>query len=192
MGSQTKYHPIRVSIALGAIGGFVAGLVMVPLLMLTSITAGLSPSAIPFVLGLAIGADPDSAFIIGLILFLILSIVIGIAFGAITTGVKRLRITGIKKGIVEGIIAGIIAFAVLFVPLSLIVIPATINAIIQHMGLGITSQQTIAILSQALPIILGIGFVGWIIFGVVMGAVSTVLLSRFSIRKGGTSNVGGT
>jgi hypothetical protein len=178
-----RTYPIGKSIAWGAIGGFVAGLVMVPLLMLTAFMAGLSANAVPFVLGLSIGADPDSAFIIGLILFLILSIIIGIVFGAITAGIKRLRITGYRKGIVEGIIGGIIAFVVLFVPLSIVVIPDTINTIIQH---------TIAILSQALPIILGIGFVGWIIFGAVMGAVSTVLLSKFSIRKGGTSNAGGS
>jgi hypothetical protein len=96
-----RTYPIGKSIAWGALGGFVAGLVMVPLLMLTAFLAGLSANAVPFVLGLSIGADPDSAFIIGLILFLILSIIIGIVFGAITAGIKRLRITGYRKGIVE-------------------------------------------------------------------------------------------
>jgi hypothetical protein len=105
-------------------------------------------------------ADPDFAFIAGLGLFLILSVIIGMLFGAITASAGRLRIWSFRKGVTEGIIAGIIAFAVIFVPLAVVAIPATISVTVEDMGLGLTPQQVVATLSQSLPIILGMGFVG--------------------------------
>lgn len=110
-------------------------------------------------------ADPDFAFIAGLGLLLILSVIIGMVFGAITASAGRLRIWSFRKGVTEGIIAGMIAFAVIFVPLAVVAIPATVSATVEDMGLGLTPQQVIATLSQSLPIILGMGFVGWVIFG---------------------------
>ena len=71
------------SILFGIIGGLVAGIAMAPLLMLTGILAGMSEKAIPFALGLTFGIDPDYAFLFGLIIYIIISILIGIKFAII-------------------------------------------------------------------------------------------------------------
>jgi hypothetical protein len=104
------------SIGFGAIGGFVAGLVMVPFLMITAILAGMPPDTMPIAMGLMFGtsATKESAMIVGFGMHMLTSILIGIIFGAVTSLVRKLMITGFRKGIIEGLITGMIAFVVLF------------------------------------------------------------------------------
>ena len=94
-----------------AIGGFVAGLVMAPFIMITVILAGKPPDTMFIAMGLIF--DPsfskDAATMVGFVMHMLTSILIGIIFGAIISLVKKFWITGFGKGIIEGLITGIIA-----------------------------------------------------------------------------------
>src|SRR5215207_6974947 len=106
----STYSIIGKSIAFGAIGGFVAGLVMAPFLMITAILAGMPPDTMPIAMGLMFGAFPrDIAMMVGFGMHMLTSILIGVIFGAVTALIKKLWITGFKKGIIEGIIVGMLA-----------------------------------------------------------------------------------
>jgi hypothetical protein len=61
---QSNYA-FATSIAFGAIGGLVAGLVMAPFLMLTGIIAGMLANTIPIAIGLAFVTDMNNAAIVG-------------------------------------------------------------------------------------------------------------------------------
>lgn len=87
----------------------------------------------------------------------------------------QLRINSVKKGVIAGIITGIIVFAVLFVPLSTIVIPSVIIGIIREMNIGITNQQAIVNIQQSLPMILGAGAIGYVIYGLILGVIVAIL-----------------
>jgi hypothetical protein len=56
------------SIVFGAIGGFVAGLVMAPFIMMTAILAGMPPDTMLIAMGLMFGSSSpkDIAMIVGL------------------------------------------------------------------------------------------------------------------------------
>jgi hypothetical protein len=162
----------------GIIGGLVAGIAMAPLLMLTGILAGMSEKAIPFALGLTFGIDPDYAFLFGLIIYIIISILIGIIFAIITYKIKRFRITSFKKGIGEGIIAGVIVFIIIFLPISIIVIPSVLIDTIIEINLGIPPQQAMVTLQEAIPMIIGGGLFGNLVFGAVLGVITSGLILK--------------
>ena len=162
----------------GIIGGLVAGFAMAPLLMLTGILAGMSEKAIPFTLGLAFGMDQDYAFLARLIMYFIISILIGIIFLIITYKIKRFRIISFKKGIGEGVIVGIIIFVIIFLPISIFVIPAVLIDTILEINLGITSQQTMVTIQQAMPMIIGGGILGNLVFGAVLGATQQEIVGQ--------------
>ena len=54
--TPTPRNSFRVGAAYGAIGGFVAGVFMVPMLVLTAVIIGLPPSTFPTAFGLSFGA----------------------------------------------------------------------------------------------------------------------------------------
>ncbi len=144
--------------------------------MLTGVLAGFSKKAILFVLGMTFGTDPDDAIMMGAVAHILLSIIIGVIFGLVTHKIKRLRITSIRKGIIEGFVTGIIVLTATFIPLNLIVIPSVIVGIINEINLGITEQQAYANLQQAMPMILGGGAIGYVIYGIILGAIITLMI----------------
>lgn len=62
-------------ILFGAIGGFVAGLVMLPFLMLTAILAGMPANTMPVAMGLSFGSMMNNAMAVGVSLHFITSII---------------------------------------------------------------------------------------------------------------------
>jgi hypothetical protein len=164
------------SIAYGAIGGFIAGIAIIPLIMLTGFLSGFSESAILFALGMAFGSDPENAITIGASAHILISILIGVAFGLLTYKIKKLSITSIKKSVTEGIGTGIIVFIVMFTPLSLVVIPSVIVGIVKETNLGITEQQIAVNFQQSIPMVLGTGAIGYTIYGMILGVIVAILL----------------
>ena len=119
-------YSFAASIAIGAISGLAAGLVMAPFLMLTGLIAGMPANTMPIAIGLAFVTSMDNAAMVGFGMHLITSILIGIIFGVVIAKVNKLRITGFTKGTIEGLITGMIAFVVLFIPISRAMIPPRI------------------------------------------------------------------
>lgn len=170
-------YPVGKSIAFGAIGGFVAGLVMAPFLMITAMMAGMPADTMPTAMGLAFGASKDNAMMVGFGMHMLTSVLIGTIFGGITS-IKKLRITGFAKGIAEGIIAGMIAFAVIFIPFSMMMMPPVLVGMVNQMNPAMSEPQIMGMLQQNMPLMFGMGIVEHLAYGVVLGAVVSALVIK--------------
>jgi hypothetical protein len=173
------------SIVFGAIGGFVAGLVMAPFIMITAILAGMSPDTMLIAMGLMFGfsSSKDIAMMVGFGMHILTSILIGMIFGVVTSLVKKFWITGFGKGIIEGLITGMIAFVVLFIPISMGVMPPILMKMAMQMNPTMTQEQTMGMMQQNMPMMIGIGILEHLVYGAVLGAVTTALILRTGIRR---------
>lgn len=176
----SQNYTIGKGIGFGAIGGVVAGLVMAPFLMLTAMIVGMPADTMPVAMGTAFGATTQNeAMMLGFGMHMLTSVLIGVIFGAIVAAVPKLRITSFGKGIGEGVIAGMIAFAVLFIPLSMFVMPPVLVQMMMATDPSITSeQQAMGMLEQGMPVMFGMGIVEHLVFGAVLGAVTSALVLR--------------
>jgi hypothetical protein len=181
---QSSNRSVGKSIAFGAIGGFVGGLVMIPFMMLTAIMAGMPANTVPVAMGLAfVGPNQNDAMTSGLGMHLLTSALIGVIFGAITSFVGKLRITSFGKGIVEGLITGMIAFVVLFVPITMMVMPPVLVEMMMQMNPSMTLQQAMGMLQQGMPMMMGIGVLEHLAYGAVLGAITSALVLKLRARK---------
>lgn len=180
---QSSNRSVGKSIVFGAIGGFVGGLVMIPFMMLTAIMAGMPANTMPVAMGLAFGANQNDAMTSGLGMHLLTSALIGVIFGAITSLVGKLRITSFGKGIAEGLITGMIAFVVLFVPISMVVMPPVLVEMMMQMNPSMTLQQAMGMLQQGMPMMMGIGVLEHLVYGAVLGAITSALVLKLGARK---------
>jgi hypothetical protein len=174
------------TIAFGAIGGFVSAVVMAPLLMITAIIAGMPSSVIPIAIRIMFGASTgENALMLGFGVHLAAGTIIGIIFGAITGHLKKLSITGYGKGIAEGIIAGIISFVALFLPVSMAAMPPVLINIMLQMNPGLSQQQLMVMMQQAAPALMGMSILSHLIYGVVLGGITSVLVLRRTAGRRG-------
>lgn len=180
---QSSNRSVGKSVVFGAIGGFVGGLIMIPFMMLTAIMAGMPANTMPVAMGLAFGANQNDAMTSGLGMHLLTSALIGVIFGAITSLVGKLRITSFGKGIAEGLITGMIAFVVLFVPISMMVMPPVLVEMMMQMNPSVTLQQAMGMLQQGMPMMMGIGVLEHLVYGAVLGAITSALVLKLGARK---------
>ncbi len=180
---QSSNRYVGKSIAFGVIGGFVGGLVMIPLMMLTAIMAGMPEDTMPVAMGLAFGASQNEAMTSGLGMHLLTSSLIGVIFGATTSRVSKLRITSFGKGVSEGVITGMIAFVVLFIPISMMVMPPVLIEMMIQMNPSMTQQQAMEMLQQGMPMMMGVGVLEHLIYGAVLGAITSALVLKRGARE---------
>jgi hypothetical protein len=175
------------SIVFGAIGGFVAGLVMAPFIMITAILAGMSPDTMLIAMGLMFGfsSSKDIAMMVGFGMHILTSILIGMIFGVVTSLVKKFWITGFGKVIIEGLITGMIAFIVLFIPISMGVMPPILMKMAMQMNPTMTEQQIMGMMQQNMPMMIGMGILEHLVYGAVLGAVTTSLILKTGMRRRG-------
>jgi hypothetical protein len=175
------------SIAFGAIGGFVAGLVMAPFIMITAILAGMPPDTMLIAMGLMFGpsSSKDIAMMVGFGMHILTSILIGMIFGVVTSLVKKFWITGFGKVIIEGLITGMIAFIVLFIPISMGVMPPILMKMAMQMNPTMTEQQIMGMMQQNMPMMMGMGILEHLVYGAVLGAVTTALILKTGMRRRG-------
>jgi hypothetical protein len=180
---QSSNRSFGKSILFGAIGGFVGGLVMIPFMMLTAMMAGMPANTVVVAMGLTFGANQNDAMMTGLGMHLLTSTLIGIIFGAITALVGKLRITGFRKGIAEGLITGMIAFVVLFIPISMAVMPPVLINMMIQMNPTVSQQQAMGMLQQGMPMMIGIGVLEHLVYGAVLGAITSALVLKMGARN---------
>jgi hypothetical protein len=180
---QSSNQYIGKSILFGAIGGFVGGLIMIPFMMITAMMAGMPANTMPVAMGIVFGANQNGAMTVGLGMHMLTSALIGVVFGAVTSSVSKLRITGFGKGIAEGLITGMIAFAVLFVPISMVVMPPVLIEMMTQMNPTMTQQQAMGMLQQGMPMMMGIGVLEHLVYGAVLGAITSALVQKLGARK---------
>ncbi len=116
-----------------------------------------------FVVGaMAMGMPPAIASIGGWVLHFVVSVSVGVAFGAVSVNVGVLRPTSASKTVAVGAGAGIVAYVVLFVPITMTMLPPFLMQVM---------RMTPAQVGSLAPILLGAGFVVHVIFGVLLGGV---------------------
>ena len=170
-------------IMFGAIGGIIAGLVMAPFLMLTALLVGMPADTMPTAMGLAFGANSNGAMMTGFGLHILTSIIIGVIFGAIVANVSKLRISGFTKGVVEGLIAGMVAFIVLFIPVSMSMMPPVLMELAMQMNPMMNQQQIMGMLQQNMPTMIGIGILEHLVYGAVLGGITTALIVKVNPKR---------
>jgi hypothetical protein len=134
-------------------------------------------------MGLTFGANQNDAMTSGVGMHILTSALIGVIFGAITALVGKLRITGFRKGIVEGLVTGMIAFAVLFIPISMVVMPPVLIKMMMQMNPSVTQQQAMGMLQQGMPMMMGIGVLEHLVYGAVLGAITSALVLKLGASR---------
>jgi hypothetical protein len=155
--------------------------------MITAILAGMSPDTMLIAMGLMFGfsSSKDIAMMVGFGMHILTSILIGMIFGVVTSLVKKFWITGFGKVIIEGLITGMIAFIVLFIPISMGVMPPILMKMAMQMNPTMTEQQIMGMMQQNMPMMIGMGILEHLVYGAVLGAVTTSLILKTGMRRRG-------
>jgi len=172
-----KMYSRKKAIGAGAIGGIVAGIVMLAPMMGMMSMMNLPHDLFPKLIGLSIGQTMESASSFGTVLHFLPSIVVGVIFGAVVSS-SRLSITSFKKGIPLGIAAGIISFIVLFLPFMMTVLPPIMMQLMQMMNPEAPQEMVMTQLQGMQPMMLAGALISHIIYGAVLGLVSTAIIRK--------------
>lgn len=172
-----KIYSIKKSIGAGAAGGIVAGIVMLVPMMLMMSMMNLPSDLFPKLLGLTMGLSPDSAVMAGTGLHFVASIAIGLVFGAVVSS-SKLSISSFKKGIGLGIITGAISFVILFLPMMMAVLPSSMMNLMVMMNPGAPKEMIMSQLQSMQPLILSGSFISHLIYGAVLGTITSLILIR--------------
>ncbi len=174
-----KIYSTKKSIGAGAAGGIVAGIVMLVPMMLMMSMMNLPSDLFPKLLGLTMGLPPDSAAMAGTGLHLVASIAIGLVFGAVASS-SKLSISSFKKGIGLGIITGAISFVVLFLPMMMAVLLSSMMNLMVMMNPGAPKEMIMSQLQSMQPMILSGSFISHLIYGAVLGTITSLILRKIT------------
>jgi len=172
-----KSYSTKRGIGAGAIGGLAAGIVMLIPMMLMMPMMGLPSDLFPTLIGMSMGQTQESTAMTGIVLHFVPSIIIGIIFGAVIS-FSKLSITSFKKGIPLGIAAGIISFAVLFLPMMMTVLPPIMLQLMQMMNPGAPQEMIMQQLQSMQPMILGGALFSHVVYGIILGAVTSAIVKK--------------
>ena len=150
-------------------------------LFLTTSMMGLPLDDLSIARGMAISNINDNYYLnltLGIVMHLLTGAIAGVTFVIIVSTVKKFAIINFKRGITEGVIYSIIIFIVLFIPTTLgMVLPNLFDIMNQSNPTqsNLEDRQTV---EQNLIPIYGFGFIAHIIFGIILGFVTSLLLFR--------------
>ena len=174
---MSKNYSAKKGIGAGVIAGIIAGVVMLVPMMAMMSMMNLPNDLFPMLIGMTMGQTQDSAVMTGIGLHFVPSIIVGVIFGAVVSS-SKLSITSFKKGIPLGIGAGVISFVVLFFPMAMEVFPSIIMHLMQMMNPEAPQEMIIQQLQDMQPMILAGSFISHIIYGTVLGVVSSAILRK--------------
>lgn len=177
-----KPYSIKHGMASASIGGFVAGIVMIIPMMGMMSMMNLPSDLFSTAIGMTIGKSQESATMAGMMLHFVPSILIGGIFGAIISS-SRLTITSFKKGILLGIVAGIVSFVVIFLPMMVMVLPTVMMQLMQMMNPGASQDMIMNQLQMMQPVFLGGSLFAHVVYGVILGFTTTIILKRTSKKN---------
>lgn len=167
----TKKISMINSVKIGAIGGAVGALMMLPYMIGVNLETG-SPNIFNFqiVNAILLVNNVIVATYIGMVLHFIAGILIGIIFGVLIN--KKILPKNIGAGICWGIVAGAISFAALFLPTMYYLPKAMI--LMMHLEVPSMSQQVIVQnVQSSTAMIINSSMLDHVLFGAVMGAIVT-------------------
>ena len=201
---ESTHYPATKAVGFGAIGGVIGGVVMYAVMSGVMLTIGMGANCFAVIAGMITGQTYANSLTVGLGLHFLTSIIIGAIFGvAISTG-RHLRIRGYGKGIALGVTTGIVAFVVLFLPIMLTVMPPKIMDLMKMMNSQMTENSGGATtmkeksgtssqmnsdkmmmeeLTKMQSMIMVGSLASHIVYGIVLGVVTTVLILRDQRRN---------
>jgi len=177
---MTNQKAVKI-VLFGALGGIIASIAMYPFLFLTTSMMGLPLDDLSIARGMAISNINDNYYLnltLGIVMHLLTGAIAGVTFAIIVSTVKKFAIINFKKGITEGVIYSMIIFIVLFIPTTLgMVLPNLFDIMNQSNPTqsNLEDRQTV---EQNLIPIYGFGFIAHIIFGIILGFVTSLLVIR--------------
>ena len=177
---MTNQKAIKI-VLIGALGGIISSIAMYPFLFLTTSMMGLPLDDLSIARGMAISNINDNYYLnltLGIVMHLLTGAIAGVTFAIIVSTVKKFAIINFKKGITEGVIYSMIIFIVLFIPTTLgMVLPNLFDIMNQSNPTqsNLEDRQTV---EQNLIPMYGFGFIAHIIFGIILGFVTSLLLFR--------------
>ncbi|GKS60607.1 hypothetical protein YTPLAS21_00650 [Candidatus Nitrosocosmicus sp.] len=177
---MTKRKKVK-TLLYGTIGGIIASIAMYPFLFLTTSMMGLPLDDLSIARGMAISNINDNYYLnltLGIFMHLFTGAIAGVIFAIIVSTIKKFVITDLKRGIMEGLIYSVIIFIVLFVPTTVgMVIPNLFDIMNQSNPIQNSSEDRQTIEQNLIPIY-GFGFIAHIVFGSVLGIVTSLLVIR--------------
>ena len=169
------------TLLLGALGGIIASIVMYPFLFLTTSMMGIPLDDLSIARGMAISNINDNYYLnltLGIGMHLLTGVIAGAIFTIIVSTVKKFKIINFKRGIMEGIVYSIIIFIVLYIPTTMSMVYPNLIDIMNQSSPAQSSLKDQKTVEQNLVPIYGFGFIAHIVFGVMLGLVTTLLIFR--------------
>ena len=177
---MTNQKAVKI-VLFGALGGIIASIAMYPFLFLTTSMMGLPLDDLSIARGMAISNINDNYYLnltLGIVMHLLTGAIAGAIFSIIVSSVKKLEIINFKRGITEGVIYSIIIFIVLFIPTTLDMVLPNLFDIMNQSNPTQSNLEDRQTVEQNLIPIYGFGFIAHIIFGIILGFVTSLLLFR--------------
>jgi hypothetical protein len=175
------------TLVLGALGGVIASIVMYPFLFLTTSMMGIPLDDLSIARGMAISNINDNYYLnltLGIGMHLVTGAIAGAIFTIIISMMKKFRIISYKRGIIEGIVYSVIIFIVLYIPTTVSMVYPNLVDIMSQSNPAQSSSKDQKTVEQNLIPIYRFGFIAHIVFGVILGAMTTLLISRgYMIQK---------
>ncbi len=177
---MTNQKAVKI-ILFGALGGIIASIAMYPFLFLTTSMMGLPLDDLSIARGMAISNINDNYYLnltLGIVMHLLTGVIAGVIFAIIVSTIKKLAIINFKRGITEGVIYSIIIFIVLFIPTTLGMVLPNLFDIMNQSNPTQSSLEDRQTVEQNLIPIYGFGFIAHIVFGIILGLVTSLLVIR--------------
>ena len=175
------------TLLLGALGGVIASIVMYPFLFLTTSMMGIPLDDLSIARGMAISNINNNYYLnltLGIGMHLLTGAFAGAIFTITVTTIEKFRIINFKKGIMEGIVYSIIIFIVLYIPTTVSMVYPNLVDIMSQSNPAPSSSKDQKTVEQNLIPIYGFGFIAHIIFGVMLGFITSLLIFRgYMIQK---------
>ena len=177
---MTNQKAVKI-VLFGALGGIIASIAMYPFLFLTTSMMGLPLDDLSIARGMAISNINDNYYLnltLGIVMHLLTGAIAGVIFAIIVSTVKKFAIINFKRGITEGVIYSIIIFIVLFIPTTLGMVLPNLFDIMNQSNPTQSNLEDCQTVEQNLIPIYGFGFIAHIIFGIILGFVTSLLVIR--------------
>lgn len=177
---MTNQKAVKI-VMFGAFGGIIASIAMYPFLFLTTSMMGLPLDDLSIARGMAISNINDNYYLnltLGIVMHLLTGAIAGVIFTIIVSTVKKLAIINFKRGIIEGVIYSIIVFLVLFIPTTLGMVLPNLFDIMNLSNPNQSNFEDRQTIEHNLIPIYGFGFIAHIVFGIILGLVTTLLIFR--------------
>ena len=170
------------TLLLGALGGgVIASIVMHPFLFLTTSMMGIPLDDLSIDRGMAISNINDNFYLnldLGIGMHLLTGAIAGAMFTIMVSAIKKFGIIDLKKGIMEGIVYLPVIFIVLYIPTTMSMVNPNLVEIMSQSNPAQSSSTDQKTVDQNLIPIYGFGFIAHIIFGVILGLMTTLLIFR--------------